>query len=343
MKQIALAVHNYEGIHGSMPQYCNYNTSIGWNLQQDASYLIQLLPHLEHQDFWTLMHQVKKPATGTYNAGVPAKLVTPAVPGTKSLVQVASYNGIPAYYDYVTTGGTPAVYDYTNYVAASWVPAGSGPVNQGNWTMTQVQKPLSVLKCRSDPSIAPEGLFQNKYTITNYVANWNAWGDSKGDGSVTYDYTPKTTGYKAPAQKFRDITDGLTNTVLLGEVYALCDTQGRTAFYSVPTRSSPGPFGHNFGITWPLYSGAFGSTPLNNYTSGMPNTLMFQVRPLAMAKAKCPAGAECCGPLAAQTPHAVMPVAMVDGSVQGISGAVSQTTWNYLLQPRDGKTIGDDY
>lgn len=343
LKQLALAVHHYENINGTMPPYCNYNTSIGWNLQQEASYIIHLLPFLEHQDIYGRIHQAQKAATGTYNPGVPAKVVTPAVAGTKTLVQVASYNGIPAYYDYVTTGGTPAVYDYTNYVAAGWSPPGSGPVNSGNWTMTDVAKPVSVLRCRSDPSLAMEALFQNKYTVTNYAANWNAWGDSTGNGSSTYDYPSAVNGYKAPPQKFRDITDGLGNTVLFGEVYAVCDGLGRTAYYSRPTRVSPGPFGHFFGITWPLSSGAFGATPTKTYSYGMPNTLMFQVRPMPMTRASCPTGEDCCSPLSAQTPHLAMPVVMIDGSVHAISGTVSQTTWNYLLQPRDARVIGDDY
>jgi hypothetical protein len=38
-----------------------------------------------------------------------------------------------------------------------------------------------------------------------------------------------------------------------------------------------------------------------------------------------------------------MNVTMLDGSVHGISGNVSQQTWSYLLLPADGGAPGGDW
>jgi prepilin-type N-terminal cleavage/methylation domain-containing protein len=43
------------------------------------------------------------------------------------------------------------------------------------------------------------------------------------------------------------------------------------------------------------------------------------------------------------TAHSTEQVLMMDGSVRGVSAAVSQTTWNNVVQPADGNTIGPDW
>ena len=62
-----------------------------------------------------------------------------------------------------------------------------------------------------------------------------------------------------------------------------------------------------------------------DYTNGMPNTYMFQVQPLALTKAQCPAGSICCDNWVLQTPHTLMNVAMCDGSVRPVSPGLSKT------------------
>jgi prepilin-type N-terminal cleavage/methylation domain-containing protein len=114
-------------------------------------------------------------------------------------------------------------------------------------------------------------------------------------------------------QPFAAIRDGTSNTILLAEAYSNCDKLGRIALYSW--------WYHNFG--------------LNQYD--IPNTLMFQVQP---GLGKCDT---CCDNWRAQTPHAAMNVAMVDGSVRTLSRELSQETWDRLLLPRDGLALGDDW
>jgi prepilin-type N-terminal cleavage/methylation domain-containing protein len=43
------------------------------------------------------------------------------------------------------------------------------------------------------------------------------------------------------------------------------------------------------------------------------------------------------------TAHSTEQVLMMDGSVRGVSSSVSQTTWNNVVQPADGNTIGPDW
>jgi len=33
----------------------------------------------------------------------------------------------------------------------------------------------------------------------------------------------------------------------------------------------------------------------------------------------------------------------MDGSVRGVSAGISQTTWNYAVQPADGFMLGSDW
>ena len=77
--------------------------------------------------------------------------------------------------------------------------------------------------------------------------------------------------------------------------------------------------------------------------NGMPNTLMFQIRPLARTQAQCSSTVECCDQWRAQTPHAAMTIGMADGSVRSVSRGISQDTWNRVMQPRDGQAIGEDW
>lgn len=103
--------------------------------------------------------------------------------------------------------------------------------------------------------------------------------------------------------------------------------------------------GQTFGLTWTLGVGALNgsNSPKTAITYGMPNTFMFQIEPRPLPFAACPPGADCCNPWVVQTPHPVMPVALGDGSVRTLGDSISQETWRYLCQPRDGQAIAEDY
>jgi hypothetical protein len=141
-------------------------------------------------------------------------------------------------------------------------------------------------------------------------------------------------GLTAPAQAFKTIPDGLSNTILFAEVYANCFDRPRSAVYSW--------YYHDFGLTQSIAQGGLdgGSTPPDSYWDGMPNTWMFQIRPDPTLWKVCP---NCCCPFFAQTGHAVLQVAMADGSVRVVDRSISQQTWNYAMQPADGQALGADW
>ena len=139
------------------------------------------------------------------------------------------------------------------------------------------------------------------------------------------------------------IIDGASTTVLFGEGYQTCDGVGRIALFAADY--------HNFGITTNISAGPLGRPvtvpptpdPTIDYPNGLPNTFMFQIQPMALPYAQCPAGAVCCDNWAAQTAHNLMNVTMLDGSVRMMNNNIAQQTWNYLLLPMDGQWVGNDW
>jgi hypothetical protein len=194
-----------------------------------------------------------------------------------------------------------------------------------------------LLQCPSDPSVgsypdAGEGLVYltsgtGPWGSTNYLANWHAMAGD--DPNV---------GYQALAQSFGSVTDGLSNTVLLGEGYSWCDGKGRLALNAWDY--------HSFGLTWGLSNATvdIGNGDVQvNFPNGMPNTIPFQVRPLAKSVEDCPMGGNCCNNWTTQTGHDAMNVVLTDGSVRALGAGVTPQTWAQLLRPRDGQVISQDW
>jgi hypothetical protein len=217
------------------------------------------------------------------------------------------------------------------------------------------KKIVPSLLCPSDPSQqyeqqAHRGLVYVKtnapWSSTNYLANWNTI--TSGQANL---------GYRAPPSRTARVTDGLSNTVLLGEGYSWCENRGRTAFIAWHEGSNGGTgYGgvHNFGITYGLsnHQVQVGNDPpvmVSNALgvanpAGLPELLfMFQVKPLPKPVTTCPAGADCCDTMTVQSGHNVLNVAMGDGSVRSLALGVSRETWRRLLLPRDGEPLGHDW
>jgi hypothetical protein len=70
---------------------------------------------------------------------------------------------------------------------------------------------------------------------------------------------------------------------------------------------------------------------------------MFQIRPSIKAFSTCPAGTECCDDWTIQSGHAVLHVALADGSVRAVNRGITDETWRRALLPRDGETLGGDW
>lgn len=158
---------------------------------------------------------------------------------------------------------------------------------------------LPTLQCPSDPTGQ-----DNRGARTNYLANWYAF----ANGAKGY-YFPR-------AKRFSDLTDGLSNVVLFGEGYSVCDLLPRWALYP--------PYYHNFGVTQDgLPSDHFQYSP-DEYT-------MFQVQP------------SLCDKWRAQTPHSAMTVMVGDGSVRSVARGIDAQLWKEVLKPNDGAPVSSDW
>ena len=345
LHQLALATHNYENVHGLMPQYFR-------NTVQDSSWFIYLMPYLELGGMYDALHAQAQPATGTFVPGTPAVYNysnstwvpgTPAVPGTFQWVQMIGYNGVEIWV-WMEVGGTPATPGYwsppptlvTPGTPGGWVPAGSGPVPAGSRNNDGIhQATYRVLGCPSDPTRngGRDKFYNGFWGVTSYSANFLVMGGSTGDGSEVYGNWNRD-GYDAAPKPFSSVTDGLSNSILYGEVYANCYDRGRIALHSWHYQG--------FGLTQAVAKGAFdaGSNPTWDARKGVPNSFMFQVRPDPTPRKQCP---NCCCPFFAQTPHSALQVAMADGSVRSIGPGITQQAWNYLMQPGDGQVPGPDW
>jgi type II secretory pathway pseudopilin PulG len=367
MKELTLAVHNFQNVNGTMPPYFGiYPLGSGTNTQASnnpsvpyGGWFLHLMPYLEQDAIWAMVnhntHQTGQ-NTGAVQYGGSGALVSPGttavydftgclwIPPTYSFQPMTNYNGHTTY-GYVQTGGgywEPPPVLLLPGTPATYSPANSGPYYGpvGIWMDGVHEAIYKVLQCPSDPTMSASGLVGGYWGYTNYLANWDAWGDSKGDGSVVLGLGASNwtqNGYWSPPQPITNILDGTSNTILFGEGYSLCDTIGRSALYPADT--------NNFGITWDLVKGQMngGTLPNQDFPGGIPNTFLFQVRPLPFAWAQCPDGADCCDNWRAQTGHQAMNAALADGSVRAIAGTISQQTWNYAMQPRDGNALGNDW
>jgi prepilin-type processing-associated H-X9-DG protein len=281
--------------------------------------------------------------------------VNPGNPGTTTWQQVF-VNG-HTYWTEVTTGYVPPTYDYSQstwipYNPGGWSPPGSGPTAFGSIYNDGVhQMDYPILHCPADPSSnGLNGLVYGYWGYTNILANWNAFGNSAGDGSSDWGWgppywAPYDAAFYSQPPSLSQITnaDGLSNTIFYSEGYAFCDDVGRIALYT--------PYYHNFGITPPIGMGQIdgGTLPPTSFWNGLPNTLMFQTNPLPLDHTQCPHDANgmitgnCCDNWRAQSGHPEgVNVAFGDGSCRLIKSSVSQVTWRLLMLPRDGQEPGGD-
>jgi prepilin-type N-terminal cleavage/methylation domain-containing protein len=381
IKQMALAVHHFHTTHGMFPTYNGvFPLGKGSSTLQSSgqfsvygSWIVHILPYIEQQQLYD------KVVADVQQYGNSA-IVTPAVPTTYNTSGLTLVPAIPATYTQgltttsVTGNGytiTTAVPDPGTGIGAHWVDAsghtvsppvatqGSSAEYAGIFSLENRATVIPLLLCPIDLSTASEPnanqnglvytLSGTPWSATNYIANYNA-----------LTFGPGVLGYQAPPAAIRNLTDGLSNTILISEGYAWCEGRGRTAFVAWHENGNGGfpNYGgvHNFGLTYSLSSntievsgGGSGSATVQN-PRGFPNpsvdpalNMMFQIKPIPKPASTCPKGAECCNVLTAQSGHQGLSVALADGSVRSLNKNVSPDTWLRLMLPRDGEPIDADW
>jgi prepilin-type N-terminal cleavage/methylation domain-containing protein len=216
LRQVGIAVHNFEGTNHTMPTYFGVYPPdqygiYPWtpdNLSRPyGGWYLHLMAFMEEDPIYDLV------AKSCANGGQNQPVGTNCSSGSAGQVVTQQYNGHSYTYQQYNGGGCAS---YTNY--GIWI----DPVHQATYKF---------LQCPSDPTANPDGLVYGYWGATNYLANFNAWA-----------VDPAVYGLWQPPVRFAQITDGLSNTVIFGEGYQNCDTIGRIALYSW--------YYHNFGLDW---------------------------------------------------------------------------------------------
>lgn len=124
----------------------------------------------------------------------------------------------------------------------------------------------------------------------------------------------------------RSVPDGLSNTIVFGEVYASCGMWGSPSF----------AFGSMWADSTPKWRPMLcASDVLKDAQPGYAPCSMFQVQPQPFTK---------CDPGRAQSGHTGgMNVALGDGSVRFVAANISASTWASACDPRDGNALGTDW
>lgn len=246
---------------------------------------------------------------------------------------------------------TPSPYQGTNYTLFThllpFMEQGnvyrnmSPTLNDGGTTGTAALPPLrrdapiSTYICPSDPSIAngksqaTRFLIQQNGTASSYGANYNVFGDGINTETTWNPNGPK--GYKT----LGSYTDGLSNSVFYIEMYSTCVLTG--AVNGSSAASSHWYHSNSWlrplvCINYPFKENYDGSNP-PSLPSGSTNCLKFQVAPV---------WSRGCDSARGQSGHiGGMNIGLGDGSVQFVSGSISDQVWANLCNPVDGVPLGE--
>ncbi|MEP3830925.1 DUF1559 domain-containing protein [Rhodopirellula bahusiensis] len=209
MKQLGLAMHNYHSAYGMIPKHGTGATDSSQGMQTWSSStnslmmlscFVSMTPFVEQQALW---EEISNPST--YQVSDPNTPRSPAWPAMGPAPEQTSIG-----------------YNYRPW-------------------MTQ----LSTLRCPSDPGEGLPAMGRCNYSAClGDSSNWLMLYGNLGDGFEPYQYAATRTNatargfFKPRVQtRFRDVLDGLSNTIAFGEHISSLfdrDVRGQTA-YDIPT------------------------------------------------------------------------------------------------------------
>jgi prepilin-type N-terminal cleavage/methylation domain-containing protein len=320
LKQYGLATHNFHQQNGQLPPYWSYNVA----RYPDGGWLLHLLPYLEQQPaFERVMADKNGKLSNVATVTTPASTNPPYAPGQNinnggfwQVVGTTPGANTPHMghtFPQSPSNQTVWVGPPNTYVPPVGTPAQYSYAQSGLWKISDLSFPA--LHCLSDPSDMPSSrkiAWKVNYSpyssssptvnwsLTNYQANFLAWVRDVAENRVGVEY-PVGGGGLATAPKLdmamghKDITDGLSNTILFGEGMRFCDGSYRFALWNHYNRAHS----HNFGVEW----------------NGKGNTFMFQSIPHRTR----------CNNWRVQGMHfGTLAVCLMDGSVRSLQKDISR-------------------
>jgi prepilin-type N-terminal cleavage/methylation domain-containing protein/prepilin-type processing-associated H-X9-DG protein len=334
LRQLGIATRNFQQTEEYLPTYWGYYPPTG-NRRILGSWFVHLLPYIEQ----AAVHDEISGGRSYYRAAERVE-----IQAASDDYRAGYWDDNGGHWEYVETESTDHVGHTYTVRTRVWVgpprvyvpPVGTPPRYERVGGFHAVQAftaaTFNALNCPGDLSeIGPAETIEwrrRQWSLTSYQANILAL-------SAPRDRRWRGIRYNMPT-KDAFFRDGLSQTILYAEAMRFCDGAARLAIYSYYRA----PHSHNFGLNW----------------QGRLNTYMFQSSP----------GPEKCNNWRVQANHgSLLNVAMADGSVRAIRDSISRRettdpnvegtqlgvdpvmgrtygTWDYLLMPRDGKTISEE-
>ena len=288
LKQMGLALHNYEGVYGVLPHALWGSSPSGTSTLQDDGFgwMVSILPYVEQANLYQRINPQGQP--GVMGVQAIREQYYPGftvIPGGETV--------IPFYL--CPSSAMPAVAPVTFLPAGA--PAGSQSLTHRN----------------------PE---RAGYATSNYKA---------AGGSNSGDYGMMHKNFEGGGVKFRDVTDGLSNTIVVGESSYVSTTVSASQRALTPLVA-----GTHFLMDWPIWMGSHGN--------GQDETVRINGRWGSVINARC--GFQKMA-LAVNDDNAFSyhvggaQFCLGDGSVRFITENIDVLTYDYLHDKRDGMVIGD--
>lgn len=281
LKQIGLALHNYESVYGILPHAMWGNGVIPCTTNQDNGFgwMVSILPFIEQANLYQRINPQGQP--GIFSAAMIAQFYPGAtiIPGGETIL--AAYlcpsSALPQI--------CPATYSVPGAPGGGAVPS---------------QRATAV-----------------GYATSSYKA---AGGSNSGDFGMMHK------ACEGGGVRFRDVTDGLSNTIAVGEsTYCSTDVSAASRATVPPTQFRD----------WPLWIGSGGQSDEAIRINGRYNSpINARVSPNRMALAVNDDNAFSYHTGGAQ-------FLLGDGSVRFISENIDTRTYDWLHDKRDGQALGE--
>jgi prepilin-type N-terminal cleavage/methylation domain-containing protein len=204
-----------------------------------------------------------------------------------------------------------------------WNNLTTGNSPPGAYCGGQYYQVIKTFLCPSDPTVA-NGYSQTTYGGANgfaaccYSANYLCFGNP----NASSDYAC----VQGSSALQRSFTDGLSNTIFIGEIYASCGYWGNASYAAASLWADS---------TLPWRPIMCHNTTYKNVNPGYAPCNTFQVQPVEFTT---------CDPSRGQSSHTGgMNCGLGDGSIRFVSTGVSASTWASACNPIDGIPLGPDW